>query len=241
MTNPQGNFANYNLAKKSGGNDHMLDLMRGAMIEAGVRGDIEIIEADDDAFSFVPLQETRLNRTTRRHTRASWGASRAKGRTMRKKRLRRMLRQLGFGDMMARLAQKTTPTPKLPCKKRKCLAKTRRGTPCQAPVVKGRTRCRRHGGMSTGPRTPEGKQHAREALERGLARWRARRAIRLCQTRTTCRRLPSREANGLFAVLPAGQYVRRWQSAQATLMPIRIRPAGTMSCLLETLIDRWDQ
>ena len=58
MTTPQGNVANYHLAKKSGGNDHMLDLMRGAMIDAGDRGKIEIIEADDDAFSFVPLQET---------------------------------------------------------------------------------------------------------------------------------------------------------------------------------------
>ncbi len=77
MTNPQGNVANYHLAKMNGGNDHMLDLMRGAMIEAGVRGDIEIIEADDDAFSFVPLQETRLNHISRRHTHASWGASRA--------------------------------------------------------------------------------------------------------------------------------------------------------------------
>ena len=39
----------------------------------------------------------------------------------------------------------------------RCLAKTRRGTPCQNPVVTGRNRCRMHGGKSTGPRTPEGK------------------------------------------------------------------------------------
>ncbi len=39
----------------------------------------------------------------------------------------------------------------------RCLAKTRRGTPCQNPVVADRNRCRMHGGKSTGPRTPEGK------------------------------------------------------------------------------------
>jgi hypothetical protein len=38
----------------------------------------------------------------------------------------------------------------------KCGARTRKGTPCQATVVYSRTRCRLHGGMSTGPRTPEG-------------------------------------------------------------------------------------
>ena len=39
----------------------------------------------------------------------------------------------------------------------RCLAKTRRGTPCRNPVVTDRNRCRMHGGLSTGPRTPEGK------------------------------------------------------------------------------------
>ena len=39
----------------------------------------------------------------------------------------------------------------------RCLAKTRKGTPCQNPVVSGRQRCRMHGGKSTGPRTAEGK------------------------------------------------------------------------------------
>ena len=39
----------------------------------------------------------------------------------------------------------------------RCLAKTRQGTPCQNPVVTDRNRCRMHGGLSTGPRTAEGK------------------------------------------------------------------------------------
>jgi len=39
----------------------------------------------------------------------------------------------------------------------RCLAKTRKGTPCQNPAVKDKNRCRMHGGKSTGPRTAEGK------------------------------------------------------------------------------------
>ena len=39
----------------------------------------------------------------------------------------------------------------------RCLAKTRRGTECQKPAIKGRNRCQLHGGRSTGPRTEEGR------------------------------------------------------------------------------------
>jgi len=39
----------------------------------------------------------------------------------------------------------------------RCLAKTRKGKPCQNPVVTDRNRCRMHGGKSTGSRTAEGK------------------------------------------------------------------------------------
>ena len=54
-----------------------------------------------------------------------------------------------------------------PAKAPRCGAKTRRGSPCQAPAMrnaKGRyTRCRLHGGASTGPRTLEGLQRSRSA------------------------------------------------------------------------------
>ncbi len=48
----------------------------------------------------------------------------------------------------------------------RCGAKTRAGSPCRAPAIwsvkAGRyTRCRRHGGASTGPRTPEGLEKCR--------------------------------------------------------------------------------
>ena len=38
-----------------------------------------------------------------------------------------------------------------------CLAKNRSGKPCQKYPIVGRMRCRLHGGLSTGPRTEEGK------------------------------------------------------------------------------------
>jgi hypothetical protein len=44
----------------------------------------------------------------------------------------------------------------------RCGAKTRRGTPCRSPAM-ANGRCRMHGGMSTGPRTPEGLTHSKRA------------------------------------------------------------------------------
>lgn len=40
----------------------------------------------------------------------------------------------------------------------RCLAKTRRGTACLCPALRGRKRCRLHGGLSTGP--PKGNRNA---------------------------------------------------------------------------------
>jgi hypothetical protein len=44
----------------------------------------------------------------------------------------------------------------------RCGAKTRRGTACQGPAMPN-GRCRMHGGPSTGPRTPEGRERSRQA------------------------------------------------------------------------------
>jgi hypothetical protein len=41
----------------------------------------------------------------------------------------------------------------------RCGARTRSGTSCKAPAMPN-GRCRMHGGPSTGPRTPEGKERA---------------------------------------------------------------------------------
>lgn len=49
--------------------------------------------------------------------------------------------------------------------RRTCGAKTRRGTPCRALGL-ANGRCRNHGGLSTGPRTPEGRASSAAALHR---------------------------------------------------------------------------
>ena len=51
----------------------------------------------------------------------------------------------------------------------RCGAKTKRGTPCQAAAIwstrrQKYTRCRNHGGLSTGPRTTEGIERIRRAV-----------------------------------------------------------------------------
>jgi hypothetical protein len=46
---------------------------------------------------------------------------------------------------------------------RRCWAKTRSGGACQNPAIRNRDRCKLHGGLSTGPRTPEGKARAAAA------------------------------------------------------------------------------
>lgn len=54
-----------------------------------------------------------------------------------------------------------------------CGAKTRKGTPCRNKSEPGKRRCKFHGGMSTGARTPEGIERIREAQRRRWARHKA--------------------------------------------------------------------
>jgi hypothetical protein len=58
----------------------------------------------------------------------------------------------------------------------RCGARTRSGRPCRRKVVLGKRRCPNHGGLSTGPKTPEGKSRSRAALQRGRERARKQRA-----------------------------------------------------------------
>ena len=44
----------------------------------------------------------------------------------------------------------------------RCGARTRAGCSCRQPAMKN-GRCRMHGGLSTGPRTPEGRERCRRA------------------------------------------------------------------------------
>lgn len=57
----------------------------------------------------------------------------------------------------------------------RCNARTRKGTPCRCKSEPGKKRCKFHGGMSTGARTPEGLERIREAQRQRWARWRAER------------------------------------------------------------------
>jgi len=62
-----------------------------------------------------------------------------------------------------------------------CGAKTRKGTLCQAKALSN-DRYRNHGGLSTDPRTPEGKALSLAALRDGNKAWRMRAAKSEAQT-----------------------------------------------------------
>ena len=60
-----------------------------------------------------------------------------------------------------------------------CGARNRRGLPCQCKLLLRGNKCKFHGGMSTGPKTEEGKRRAIAAMRAGWVRWRNRRNMRL--------------------------------------------------------------
>src|SRR6202521_6463985 len=53
-----------------------------------------------------------------------------------------------------------------------CGAKNRAGNPCRVRVEPGKRRCRFHGGLSTGPRTAEGRARIAETQRRRWAEFR---------------------------------------------------------------------
>ena len=58
-----------------------------------------------------------------------------------------------------------------------CGAKTRAGHPCKMKSEAGRTRCKFHGGKSTGPKTAEGRARIAEAQRDRWTRYRAAKFI----------------------------------------------------------------
>ena len=59
----------------------------------------------------------------------------------------------------------------------RCGARTRSGRPCKAKGYGKGGRCRNHGGMSTGARTPEGRAKLADVVRARWARWRADREL----------------------------------------------------------------
>jgi len=62
-----------------------------------------------------------------------------------------------------------------------CWAKNRRGEPCKIRLEvykckNGNWRCRYHGGLSTGPKTKEGRERALKAMHEGWKRWKGDKA-----------------------------------------------------------------
>ena len=53
-----------------------------------------------------------------------------------------------------------------------CGAKNRKGLPCQCKLLLKGGKCKFHGSMSTGAKTPEGKERSIAALRAGWAKWR---------------------------------------------------------------------
>jgi hypothetical protein len=85
----------------------------------------------------------------------------------------RKLAELGFAGDRTPLPRKRRPA---------CGAKNRRGEPCTVRVEPGKRRCRFHGGLSTGPRTPEGRERIAEAMR---LRWARRKAMAPRDTKPT--------------------------------------------------------
>jgi hypothetical protein len=77
----------------------------------------------------------------------------------------------------------------------RCGARTRRGTACQCPAIRGRRRCRLHGGLSTGPRTLKGwgsSAKTLKTLNRRRAGGRMRRGTRRSESLERTQQAPPR-------------------------------------------------
>ncbi len=79
----------------------------------------------------------------------------------------------GFEEIDAQIALMPIKVHQPRRRPQRCGAKTRKGQPCRCKALPGKRRCKFHGGMSTGPRTPEGKAKVAEATRLRWARWRA--------------------------------------------------------------------
>ena len=85
--------------------------------------------------------------------------------------MKRAAREAGHRCLAAERVRESEERARLrELRRQPCGAKTRAGHPCQRKGLGRGGRCANHGGASTGPRTPEGRQRIAEAQRR---RWAA--------------------------------------------------------------------
>lgn len=121
-------------------------------------------------------------------------------------------------------------TPGDPMTAPRCGASTRAGTPCQAPAMRTKRRCRMHGGRSTGPRTAPGlarlratmTQHGRySAVERAFERWRRQ---YVANGYSSARAMPDERMRAHFLMragepIPAALLAAQWQAISDEVAP----------------------
>ena len=79
----------------------------------------------------------------------------------------------------------------------RCGARTRAGGNCKAPALPDKERCRMHGGLSTGPKTAEGKARTLAALKAGFRRYvEERRARKASAQAPGLDPIPAKEGGG---------------------------------------------
>jgi hypothetical protein len=102
------------------------------------------------------------------------------------------------------------------CDKQRCGAKLHRKlAACRRWPVPGRTRCRLHGGLSTGARTPEGKARVLAALIEGRQRW--------------LEKMRAKKEAGLIARFPGGRKSGyRWVTPRMRQREMEVLRAATM-------------
>lgn len=79
-----------------------------------------------------------------------------------------------WGGVLGRFVRSSEKSPH-----RLCGARTRKGTPCKAEALPGKKRCKFHGGLSTGPKTLEGRERIAAAQRKRWAEWRLSRSDQL--------------------------------------------------------------
>ena len=112
----------------------------------------------------------------------------------------------------------TTAGGRIAC--RQCQAKSKRTRlQCKAPAVKGKNVCRTHGGLSTGPKTEQGRQRCAEAKTIHGKDTRAKRAQNAA---SATKLLLLRDLGlriGLFGLEPTGWPGTKTQKIQRTSEP----------------------